>query len=122
MPNSIHFYKGIFLHVIPVCIIFPWSYIGKLISTGSHFFSYFLLANIEFVQITKHISVMFRNLSIICLRPFNGFSFRESSLLTINYIFSFFLLFKLCKSGLHIIHLNSDHLRFLRSVDIGGFL
>ena len=25
MPNSIDFYKGIFLHVIPVCIIVPWS-------------------------------------------------------------------------------------------------
>ena len=24
MPNSIDFYKGIFLHVIPVCIIVPW--------------------------------------------------------------------------------------------------
>ena len=25
MPNSIDFYKGIFLHVIPVRIIVPWS-------------------------------------------------------------------------------------------------
>ena len=24
MPNSIDFYKRIFLHVIPVCIIVPW--------------------------------------------------------------------------------------------------
>ena len=24
MPNSIDFYKGIFLNVIPVCIIVPW--------------------------------------------------------------------------------------------------
>ena len=25
MPNSIDFYKRIFLHVTPVCIIVPWS-------------------------------------------------------------------------------------------------
>ena len=25
MPNSIDFYKGILLHVIPVCIIVPWK-------------------------------------------------------------------------------------------------
>ena len=55
-------------------------------------------------------------------RPFNVFSFRESSILTINYVFSFFLVFKLYKSGLQTIHSNSDHLRFLGSVVIGGFL
>ena len=30
MPNSIDFYKGIFLHVFPVRIIVPWSYRGKM--------------------------------------------------------------------------------------------
>ena len=30
MPNSIEFYKGIFLDVIPVCIIFPWSILSFL--------------------------------------------------------------------------------------------
>ena len=58
----------------------------------------------------------------LCFRPFNVFSFRESSILTINYVFSFFLVFKLYKSGLQTIHFNSDHLRFLGSVVIGGFL
>ena len=27
MPNSVEFYKGIFLHVIPVRIIVPWCYV-----------------------------------------------------------------------------------------------
>ena len=30
MPNSIDFYKGIFLYVIPVRIIVTWSYLGAL--------------------------------------------------------------------------------------------
>ena len=29
MPNSIYFYKGISLHVIPVRIIVPWEYIRR---------------------------------------------------------------------------------------------
>ena len=29
MPNSIDFYKGIFLHVIPVCITVPFSWCDK---------------------------------------------------------------------------------------------
>ena len=33
MPNSVDFYKGIFLHVIPVRIIVPWSNLPK--QTGS---------------------------------------------------------------------------------------
>ena len=28
MPNSIDFYEGIFLHVIPVRIVVPWFYSG----------------------------------------------------------------------------------------------
>ena len=47
---------------------------------------------------------------------------KESSVLTIKYFLSFFLVFKLYKFCLQIIHLNSDHLRFLGSVDIRGFL
>ena len=49
------------------------------------------------------------------------FSFRKSSILTIKYFFSFLLVFKTFKSGLQIIHLNSDQLRFLGSVGIEGF-
>ena len=56
------------------------------------------------------------------LRHFNVVSFKESLILTIKYVFSFFLVFKLYKSGLQVIHLNLDHLRFLGSFDIGGFL
>ena len=40
------------------------------------------------------------------LRPFNLFSFIESSVLTIKYVFSFCLVFKWYKSSLQIIHLN----------------
>ena len=47
---------------------------------------------------------------------------KESSVLTIKYFLSFFLVFKLYKFCLQIIHLNSDDLRFLGSVDIRGFL
>ena len=47
---------------------FALSYIEKLISTGTHFFSYFLLINkfvwIECISITKHIWDMCRSLSI----------------------------------------------------------
>ena len=31
MPNSIEFYKGIFLHVISVRIIVPWNMLGTYI-------------------------------------------------------------------------------------------
>ena len=36
------------------------------------------------------------------------FLFNEGSIITIKYVFSFFLVFKLCKPGLQVIHLNSD--------------
>ena len=49
------------------------------------------------------------------------FSFWESSIVPINYVFSFFLVFKFYKSGLQTIHLNSDHPRFLGSVDLEVF-
>ena len=32
--NSIDFYKGIFLHVIPVCIIVPRSYQRKIVAVS----------------------------------------------------------------------------------------
>ena len=50
------------------------------------------------------------------LRPFNVFSFKESSILTIKYVFSFFGSLTSC---LQVIDLNSDPLRFSGSVDIG---
>ena len=56
------------------------------------------------------------------LQQFNLFSFKESSILTIKYVFQLFLVFKMYKSGLQVIHLNSDNLIFLGSVDIGAFL
>ena len=46
----------------------------------------------------------------------------ESSIITIMYIFSFFHVFKLYKSGLQIIDLISGYLMYLRSVDIGDYL
>ena len=36
---------------------------------------------------------------------------KESLIVTIKYVCSFFLFFKLCNSGLQIIHLHSNHLR-----------
>ena len=49
-------------------------------------------------------------------------SFMESSVLTVLYIFSFFLVFKLHKSSLQILHLILNHLIFLGSVKMGGYL
>ena len=46
----------------------------------------------------------------------------ESSILTIFYIFSFCLDFKLYKSSLQILQFISGHLIFLDSVDVGGYL
>ena len=56
------------------------------------------------------------------LRIFNMFSFKESLIVPVKYFFRFLLVSKLCKSDLQVIHLNSDHLRFLDSVNIGGSL
>ena len=33
MPNSINFYKGIFIYIVPVRIIVPWSWVA-LVSSG----------------------------------------------------------------------------------------
>ena len=49
-------------------------------------------------------------------------SFKESLILTIKYVFSFFLVLKLYNSGLQVIYLSSYHLGFLRSVNFEGFI
>ena len=69
-----------------------------------------------------HISDMSRRLSIVYVLGLLVFSFMESSILTIMYTFSFFLVFKLYKSSLQIIHIISDHLIFLVSINIEGYL
>ena len=103
---------------------FALYYIWKLISTGSRFLATFCWQINCWVSLNY--KVYFRHVqklkNYLYLMPFNVFSFRESSILTIKYGFSFFLVSKLCKAGLQIIHLNWSHLRFLGSVDIGGFL
>ena len=44
--------------------------------------------------------------------------FRESSICTVYTYSDFLLVFKLCLSELEMMYLNSDHLRFIHSVDI----
>ena len=70
----------------------------------------------------QNISDMFRRLSIVYVWSLLVFSFMESSILTIFYIFSFCLVFKLYKSSLQILQFISDNLIFLGSVDIGSYL
>ena len=84
----------------------------------------------------QHISDMSRRLNIAYVSGLLVYSFMESSILTIIYIFSVFLDFKLHISSLEklyiwnytlyrnleIIHLISDHLIFLGSVDIQRYL
>ena len=48
-------------------------------------------------------------------------SFMKSTVLTIINVFSFFLVFKLHKSDLHIIHFFAGHINFV-SVDIESYL
>ena len=50
------------------------------------------------------------------------FSFMESSIITVFYMFSFCLVFKLFKSTLQILQFISGHLMFLVSIDIAGCL
>ena len=50
------------------------------------------------------------------------FSFMESSIITVFYMFTLCLVFKLCKSTLQILQFISGHLMFLVSIDIGGCL
>ena len=47
--------------------------------------------------------------------------FMESSIRTVCTYSDLFLVCKLCLSDLQIMSLNSDHLRFMGSVDIGSF-
>ena len=63
----------------------------------------------------RHVHKLKNNLY---LRPFNIFSFKESSTLNIMYVFIFVLVLKLYNSGLQVTHLNLDHLRSFNSVDI----
>ena len=65
---------------------------------------------------------MSRRLSIVYVWRLIVFSFMESSILTIFYIFSFWLFIKLYKSSVQILQIISDYLIFLGSVDIGGYL
>ena len=65
---------------------------------------------------------MFKKLSIVSVGGLLVFSFIESSILTIIYVFSYFLLFKLYNFGLQIIHLILDYLLFLGKADIRGCL
>ena len=65
---------------------------------------------------------MSRGLSIVSFQGFLVSLFMESLVLTIMYVFSFFLVFKLFKYGVKIIHLILDHLICLGSVDIKGYL
>ena len=70
---------------------FALSYKEKPISTGSHFFSCFLLVNKLYELNYKTNFRHFQKLKqYLYLRSFNLFSFKESSILTINYVFSFF--------------------------------
>ena len=50
------------------------------------------------------------------------FSVMKNSILTIMYVFSFSLVFKLCKSGLQTMHPIPDHPTFFGSADIGSYL
>ena len=115
------------------------SYIEKSFSTVGHFFSYFLMINKLCKLISLNYAIYFRYVQKINIAYVSGllvYSFMESSILTIIYIFSVFLDFKLHKSSLEklyiwnytlytnleIIHLISDHLIFLGSVDIQRYL
>ena len=103
---------------------FTLSYIGELNLTGSHFLVTFCWPTNCWVSLNY--KAYFRHVqelkNYLYLTHFNVFSFRKSSILTIKYVFSFFLVFKLYKSGLQVIHLNLAYVRFLGNVDIGGFL
>ena len=70
----------------------------------------------------QNISDMSRRLSTVYAWSFLVFLFLESSVITIFYIFSFCLVFKLYKSSLQVLQFIFDHLMFLGSVDIGGCL
>ena len=96
-----------------------------LIPTVSFFFSYFSLVS-KFYELN-----VFKlcNTFETCPAPqtfiFIGLlvlSFVEGSVLAFVSDFSFFLVWKLHKSGLKVIHLIYKHFRILDSVDIGGLV
>ena len=104
------------------------SYIEKLISNVGHFlitFCWLIWVQCRIILgiwIMQNVSDMSRRLSIVYIWSLLVFSFMESSILTIFYIFSFCLVFNLYKSSLKILQFISGHLIFLGSADIGGYL
>ena len=92
------------------------------------FSSYFLLVNLSwmsyyfgYLNYAKYFRYVQKISHCLCLSLL-VFSFLESSVITIFYIFSFCLVFKLYKSSLQNLQFISGHLRFLGSVDIGACL
>ena len=65
---------------------------------------------------------MSRRLSIVYVWSLLVFSFMESLILTIFYIFNFCLVIKLYKSSLQILQFISGNLVFLGSADTDGYL
>ena len=99
--------------------------IEKSISTGSHFLATFCWSINCMSLMSLNYKTHFRHFQklkhFLYLRPFNYFSFKESSILTTEYVFGFFwylnctsLVCKLCISIRTVLD-------FLSSVDIGGF-
>ena len=70
----------------------------------------------------QHISNISRRLNIVYVWSLLVLSFMQSFFLTIFYIFSFCLIFKLYKFSLKILHLISENPLFLGSVNIEGYL
>ena len=65
--------------------------------------------------IIQHLLDIFKSLITIYVWGLLLFSFTKSTILTISYVFSFF-------SDLQIICLDSNHLRFMDSISIRGYL
>ena len=92
------------------------SDIEKSVATGSHFLATFCrsincisLMSLNYKTYFRH----FLNLKhLLYLRAFNLFSFKKSSVLTTEYVFSFFWYkSKLFNSGPQVVHFSSDRLR-----------
>ena len=99
--------------------------IEKSISTGSHFLATFCWSincmSLMSLNYKTHFRRFQKLMHFLYLGTFNYFSFKESPILTIEYVFSFFwylnctsLVCKLCISIRTVLD-------FLSSVDIGGF-
>ena len=118
---------AIFRHVDSAYIIgyLVLSYVKKLISNAVHFLSYFLLLNKLCGLMSLNYATYYRYVQKIkhyfCFGPFTVFIYGKFNS-TITYIFSIFMVLKLCKDNLKIIHLISDRLIFLGSVDIRDYL